>query len=256
MHRVSKTRSRSLMLLLLVLMAVALFGILAQQALALPTFDKADKSIGPCDKCHTMSRHACQARHCGLRQVPHHEHGHSAASDGLRQLPRRRQHPRGHSAHRAEVRHDSGLPRLRRSGDADHRHRHGGPQGRQDPKTIKSQRRGHSDHDARHHAVAWVVQLKKGSKWVQVKAGAAKLGFLGGAMRFSYTYKPTKAGNYRSSASFKPGTSKITSKWVLFKAVKWAELTQPRRCGEVALSSIAGRAAGREARRPSASVPG
>ena len=56
MHPESKGRRRSLMVLLLVLAAVALFGILVQQAMALPTFNAAEKGIGPCDKCHSMAQ--------------------------------------------------------------------------------------------------------------------------------------------------------------------------------------------------------
>jgi len=95
------------------------------------------------------------------------------------------------------------------------------------PKTVKIKKAvalsgGVTPIDTAAESVGWAVQVKKGSKWVQVKAGNATLGFLGGAMRFAFAYKPTKVGSYRANASFfnLMGGSKITSKWVLFKAIK------------------------------------
>ena len=58
MHRETakdRGRSRSLVVLLLALALVAVFGMAAQQALALATFNTAEKGIGPCDKCHSMT---------------------------------------------------------------------------------------------------------------------------------------------------------------------------------------------------------
>lgn len=220
MHRVSKTRSRSLMLLLLMLMAVALFGILAQQALALPTFDKADKSIGPCDKCHTMS--ATHDKHATVACATCH-----TTSTATPPLP-----TACASCHGADKILAAAPHTAQKCGTTPGCHGYVAPEtptiaiDTVAPKAVKIRKTVSLSGGVTPITtpdttpIAWVVQLKKGSKWVQVKAGAAKLSFLGGAMRFSYTYKPTKAGNYRSSASFKPDTSKITSKWVLFKAVK------------------------------------
>ena len=57
MHRETvkdRGRSRSLVVLLLALAIVAVFGIAATQAFALPTFTTPVKGIGPCVSCHTQ----------------------------------------------------------------------------------------------------------------------------------------------------------------------------------------------------------
>jgi hypothetical protein len=225
MHRETakdRGRSRSLVVLLLALALVAVFGILAQQALALPTFNTAEKGIGPCDKCHSMtavhgiSNHSSQA--CDVCHK---------VNTATPPLPSACASCHGASTILAAAPHTA-----QKCGTTDGCHGYVAPAqptiaiDTVTPKSVKIKKTialsgGVTPITTPDTTpIGWVVQLKKGSKWVQVKAGAAKLSFLGGAMRFSFTYKPTKVGSYRSSASFKPDASKITSKWVLFKAVK------------------------------------
>jgi hypothetical protein len=69
MHRENahtSRRSRSLVIVLLALAIVAVFGIAAQNALALPTFTVAQKGIGPCDNCHGMAATHANVNHSSL----------------------------------------------------------------------------------------------------------------------------------------------------------------------------------------------
>ena len=59
-------RSRSLVVAFLALAIVAVFGIAAQQALALPTFTLAQKGIGPCQTCHTQAATHANPNHSTL----------------------------------------------------------------------------------------------------------------------------------------------------------------------------------------------
>jgi hypothetical protein len=59
-------RKRSLVIVLLALAIVAVFGIAAQQALALPTFTLAQKGIGPCQTCHTQDATHANTNHSAL----------------------------------------------------------------------------------------------------------------------------------------------------------------------------------------------
>lgn len=220
MHRETRVRRRSLTLVFLVLAAVALLGIMAVQAFGLPTFNQADKGIGPCDKCHTMSaahdKHssvacdkchttntatpptpaACASCHteAGIMQNAAHTVQKCGTTDGCH----------GYVAPvTASIAIDTVVPSNKVV---------------KVKKTIKFSG-GVMPVTTAAQNVAWVVQFKKGSKYVQVKAGSAKLGLLGGAMRFAYSYKPLKKGTYRTSTSFYNllGGSKTTSKWVAFK---------------------------------------
>ena len=227
MHRdtaKARGRSRSLVVLLLALALVAVFGILAQQALALPTFTDASQGIGPCQKCHTMADTHAKPAHTTLACTSCH-----VTSTATPPLPTAcgKCHG-GPTAILATTSHTA-----QKCGSTPGCH--GVPAAATPtiaidtvaPKVVKIKKAvalsgGVTPIDTAAKNVAWVVQLKKGSKWVQTKAGTATLGFLGGAMRFSFTYKPTKVGSYRANAYFfnMIGGSKITSKWVLFKATK------------------------------------
>ena len=210
-----------MVLLLVVLAAVAVFGLAAQAALALPTFNTADKGIGPCDKCHTMT-----AVHAGSTAPPWRATTCHKVNTATPPLPSACASCHGASTILAATPHTA-------QGCATTVGCHGYIAPAQAtiaidtvaPKSVKIKKTitlsgGVTPVDTAAKNVAWAVQLKKGSKWVQTKAGTATLGFLGGAMRFSFTYKPTKVGNYRAQASFFNliGGSKTTSKWVVFKA--------------------------------------
>lgn len=221
MHRESKGRRRSLMLLVLVLAAVALLGVMAVQAFGLPTFNQADKGVGPCDNCHKMApthdKHAsvaCATCHTVNTATPPLPSAcascHTAA--GIMQK----------TAHTAA-----------KCGTTDGCHGYVAPVAAtiaidtisppnkvvKVKKTIKFSG-GVTPIDTAATGVSWVVEMKSGNSWKQVKKGSAKLGFLGGAMRFAYSYKPLKKGSFRTTASFYNlvGGPKTTSKAVLFKA--------------------------------------
>ena len=210
--------------LLILLAAIALSASLAtSNANALPTFDKAVGGVGPCITCHTMATVHAVTSHIPLVCANCHPTGTAmplpskcAACHG------------GTSVIIAKTTHVA--TKCNTTPGC-----HGVPAPEQPtiaidtvtPTTVKLKKTvalsgGVTPIDTAAQNVGWVVQLKKGSKWVQVKAGNATLGFLGGAMRFAFAYKPTKVGSYRANASFfnLMGGSKITSKWVLFKAIK------------------------------------
>ena len=230
MHRETEhtpRRSRSLAVVFLALALVAVFGILAQQALALPTFTQAASGIGPCVKCHSKDSVHNNPSHSAVMATCTNCH---ATSTDTPPLPAAcgKCHG-GPSAILATSAHAT-------QGCGTTPGCHGVPVGVQPtiaidtlapPKTVKLKQTitlsgGVTPIDTAATNVGWAIQLKKGSKWIQVKAGTATLGFLGGAMRFSFTYKPTQVGGYRANASFFNliGGSKTTSTWVLFKAVK------------------------------------
>ena len=77
-------------MLLLALAVVAVFGIAAQQALALPTFNVAEKGIGPCDTCHALAATHANPNHATLACATCHTSRHSdtAAAGRVRGLPR------------------------------------------------------------------------------------------------------------------------------------------------------------------------
>jgi hypothetical protein len=223
MHREKNGRGRSLMMLVLVLAAVALFGILAQQALALPTFTTAEKGIGPCQKCHTMATVHAGATHATTPCATCH-----TVNTATAPLPSACASCHTEATIMANTAHT-----VQNCGTTPGCHGVPAPANptiaidtvAPSNKTVKVKKTikfsgGVTPVDTAAANVAWVVQFKKGSKYVQVKAGSAKLGFLGGAMRFSYSYKPTKKGTYRTSTSFYNllGGSKTTSKWIAFKA--------------------------------------
>lgn len=227
MHRGTtkgRGRSRTFVLLLVVLAAVAVLGLAAQAALALPTFNTADKGIGPCDKCHTMTAVHAGATHAATACATCH-----TVNTATPPLPSACASCHGASTIMAATPHTA-------QGCATTNGCHGyiapaqatiaidtvAPKKAVKVKTKLTLSGGVTPVDTAAKNVAWVVQFKKGSKWVQTKAGTATLGFLGGAMRFSFTYKPAVVGNYRASASFFNliGGSKTTSKWVVFKALK------------------------------------
>jgi hypothetical protein len=69
MHRENahtSRRSRSLVIVLLALAIVAVFGIAAQNALALPTFTNPVGGIGPCVSCHPMAATHANVNHSSL----------------------------------------------------------------------------------------------------------------------------------------------------------------------------------------------
>ena len=75
--------------------------------------------------------------------------------------------------------------------------------------------------DSSARSIAWTIEVRTGSTWARVKADRATLGFLGGALRFAFAFKPTKAGNYRAMASFYAllGGPPTSSDWVAFRAI-------------------------------------
>jgi hypothetical protein len=220
MHRESKSRRRSLTLLLLVLAAVALLGIMAVQAFGLPTFDKADKGIGPCDKCHAMA--ATHAKHSTVACDKCHATGTATPL------------PSACASCHTEATIMAAAPHTaQKCGTTDGCHGYVAPVAASiaidtisPPNKVVKVRKtikfsgGVTPIDTAATGVSWVVEIKSGNSWKKVKSGSAKLGFLGGAMRFSYSYKPLKKGSFRTSASFYNllGGPKITSKAVLFKA--------------------------------------
>jgi hypothetical protein len=222
MHREKKGRGRSLMMLVLVLAAVALFGILAQQALALPTFTTAEKGIGPCQKCHTMATVHAGATHSTTPCATCHTTNTATAP-----LPSACASCHTEATIMANTAHT-----VQGCGTTDGCHGYVAPVTAtiaidtvKPSKAVKAKTKmtlsgGVTPVDTAAKNVAWAVQFKKGSKWIQSKAGTATLGFLGGAMRFSFAYQPKLKGSYRAQASFFNllGGSKTTSKWVAFKA--------------------------------------
>ena len=220
MHRVKK--SRSMMLVLVALAAIALVGILASQALALPTFNPAEKRNGPCDKCHTMATIHAGATHSATPCATCHTSGTSTPP-----LPSACASCHGADKIMANTAHT-----VQGCGTTDGCHGYVAPAEAtiaidtvKPSKVVKIKKTisfsgGVTPVDTAATTVAWVVEMQSGKSWKQMKAGSAQLGFLGGAMRFSYAYKPLKKGNYRTSASFFPllGGSKVTSKTILFKA--------------------------------------
>jgi hypothetical protein len=228
MHReTTKGRGRSLMLLLLVFAAVALFGILAQQALALPTFTDAMSGVGPCQKCHTQAAVHAVSSHAAL--MTDCTNCHPDAAGAQPPLPSK-----------CAVCHGPVTTLIattphKATGCSTTNGCHGyvapvtatiaidtvSPPNKviKVKQTIKFSG-GVTPVDTTATGVSWVVEMKSGSSWKQVKKGSATLGFLGGAMRFAYSYKPLKKGSFRTSASFYNllGGAKTTSKAVLFKA--------------------------------------
>ncbi len=222
MHRVKKSRGRSMMLLLVVLAAVALFGILVQSAMALPTFNKAEKSIGPCDKCHSMAAVHAVSNHASMTCETCHK-----VNTATPPLP-----STCASCHGPVAGMLTTVPHKAAScGTTDGCHGYVAPAEAtiaidtvKPNKVVKlkstiSFSGGVTPIDTPATSVAWVIEQQSGKSWKQVKAGTATLGFLGGAMRFAYSYKATKKGNFRTSASFFPllGGAKVTSKAILFK---------------------------------------
>lgn len=223
MHRDKKVRGRSLMMLVLVLAAVALFGILVQQALALPTFNTAEKGIGPCDKCHKMADIHAKAAHAAAACDACHK-----VNTATPPLP-----SACASCHTTATIMANTAHTVQKCGTTDGCHGYVAPVSAtiaidtisppnkvvKVKKTVKFSG-GVTPVDTAATGVSWVVEMKSGSSWKQVKSGSAKLGFLGGAMRFAYSYKPLKKGSFRTSASFYNllGGPKTTSKAVLFKA--------------------------------------
>ena len=221
MHRETKSRRRSLMLLVLVLAAVALLGIMAVQAFGLPTFNQADKGVGPCDNCHKMApthdKHAsvtcatCHTTNTATPPLP------SACA----------------SCHTAAAIMAKATHTAAKCGTTDGCHGYVAPvqptikvdtvvpssKVVKVKKTIKFSG-GVTPVTTAATSVSWVVEMKSGNSWKQVKKGSAKLALAGGAMRFSYSYKPLKKGSFRTSTSFYnlPGGAKTTSKAVLFRA--------------------------------------
>jgi len=207
----------------LVLAAVALLGIMAVQAFGLPTFDKADKGIGPCEKCHGMAAIHAMTTHSTTPCATCHTSGTSTPP-----LPSACASCHTEATIMANTAHT-----VQKCGTTDGCHGYVAPVQAtiaidtisppnkvvKVKKTIKFSG-GVTPIDTAATGVSWVVEMKSGSSWKQVKSGSAKLGFLGGAMRFSYSYKPVKKGSFRTSASFYNllGGPKITSTAVLFKA--------------------------------------
>ena len=222
MHRVKKSRGRSMMMLLLVLAAVALFGILVQSAMALPTFNKAEKNIGPCEKCHSMAAIHAMTTHSTTPCATCHTSGTATPPPPSACA----------SCHGADKIMSNAAHTVQGCATTDGCHGYVAPAPAtiaidtvKPSKVIKIKKTisfsgGVTPVDTAATTVAWVVEMQSGKSWKQMKAGSAKLGFLGGAMRFAYSYKPLKKGNYRTSASFFPllGGSKVTSKTILFKA--------------------------------------
>lgn len=220
MHRVNKGRGRSLMLLVLVLATVALFGIFVAQALALPTFNQAAEGIGPCDKCHAMT--ATHDKHSSVTCDKCHVSGTSTPP-----LP-----TACASCHTAATIMANAAHTVQKCGTTPGCHGYVAPvvatiaiDTVKPSKAVKVKTKmtlsgGVTPIDTAAQNVAWVVQFKKSGKWIQVKAGSAALGFLGGAMRFAFPFQPKLKGSYRAQASFFNllGGSKTTSAWVAFKA--------------------------------------
>ena len=210
--------------LLILLAALALSAsLVTTNANALPTFTNAVGGIGPCDSCHGKDATHAKPAHVALACTKCH-----LTDTATPPTP-----PACASCHGASTILASATHVATKCNTTPGCH--GVPAADPAtiaidtvaPKTVKLKKTvalsgGVTPIDTAAESVGWAVQLKKGSKWVQVKAGNATLGFLGGAMRFAFTYKPTKVGSYRANASFFNliGGSKITSKWVLFKAIK------------------------------------
>jgi hypothetical protein len=214
------------MLLLLVLAAVALLGIMAVQAFGLPTFDKADKGIGPCDKCHGMAATHAKPGHTAAMATC--TNCHPDATGAQKPLP-----SKCASCHTSAGIMENAAHTVQKCGTTDGCHGYVAPVAAtiaidtvvpsnkvvKVKKTIKFSG-GVTPIDTAAKSVSWVVEMKSGNSWKKMKSGSATLGFLGGAMRFAYSYKPLKKGSFRTSASFYNllGGSKITSKAILFKA--------------------------------------
>ena len=103
----------AIIIVAVILAVVAIAGMVgAAKAQALPTFNQAQLGIGPCDSCHTAVDRTSRRRthHAGIACSTCHTNGgtaNSAADDGVRQLPRRRdRHPGQAHAHVAGLRND------------------------------------------------------------------------------------------------------------------------------------------------------
>ncbi len=211
MHReTKKARGRVGLVLLLAVALVAVFGMAAQQALAAQTFticaachDKTathakHATVTDCTKCHTNGAaekptpSGCASCHGAASIVAKHP----AATCGTA------------GCHVAPVVATIAIDTVVPSNKVV-----------KVKKTIKFSG-GVTPVDTAATGVSWVVEMKSGNSWKQVKKGSAKLGFLGGAMRFAYSYKPLKKGSFRTSTSFYNllGGPKTTSKAILFKA--------------------------------------
>jgi hypothetical protein len=230
MNKPTNGRGRPLAALLVVVVTVLLFGLLAVQALALPAFNVVMNGVGPCESCHTSSN----THPPGNPLVGTNTNHEGAACDtchanGAAQLPT----PGGclstgcHTM--GSVQTES--PHVN-AGCAGTPGCHGvapltptiaidtvKPSKAVKVKTRMTLSGGVTPVTTAAKNVAWVVQVLKGKKWVQSKAGTAALALAGGAMRFSFKYQPKLKASYRARASFvNTETSRTTSKWVAFKA--------------------------------------
>jgi hypothetical protein len=229
--KAARGRGRSLATLLVVVVVLLLFGLSATQALALPAFNVVMNGVGPCESCHTSANvhppsnavlpgtntnhesvacatcHnqsggtadpplpsacvSCHAMSAIMRESPHINEG-CASTAGCHGV--------------APVTPTIAIDTVK-------------PSKAVRVKTKMTLSGGVTPVTTAAKNVAWVVQLKKGSKWIQSKAGTAPLGLLGGAMRFSFKYQPKVKGSYRAQATFvNSETSRTTSRWVAFKA--------------------------------------
>jgi hypothetical protein len=224
MHRETtkgRGRSRSLVVLLLVVLAVALIGLLAQQALALPTFDTAAQGIGPCDKCHTSATihppsnpmPGTNTNHNNVACATCHVNGTAkpplpsacASCHGAANILAATSHTAQGCASTPGC-HGAAAPSITIAVA---------------PKVIKLKKSvtvsgtiGPSTLTVK--TVAMTVQRKVGTKWVQAKVGAAPVT----ALKYSWKYVVTKKGSYRVNGSFvaTTGASKTVSKWAMFSA--------------------------------------
>jgi len=67
--------------------------------------------------------------------------------------------------------------------------------------------------------VALAAQMRSGTKWIKAKTVAVQVSAVGTTAAYSWTYKPLKKGTYRMQAAIKATTDYAASisKWVTFK---------------------------------------
>ena len=206
MHRETahtSRRSRSLVVLLLALAVVAVFGIAAQQALALPTFDTAAKGIGPCDSCHGVAATHANVNHATVPCATCHTSGTAtppppaacASCHGESAIWRSRPHV---SQNCGTTPGCHGVPPVEPITTAVSLKV--APTSIKFKKTVKATGTVTPAAELAGIKVALKSEIKVGSAW---KKAATKAVTVSATGTYSWTYKPAKKGTYRMSATIR-----------------------------------------------------
>jgi hypothetical protein len=203
-------RKRSLVIFLLALAVVAVFGIAAQQALALPTFTQAQKGIGPCESCHGKDATHAKPSHTTLACTSCH-----LTSTATPPTPAACASCHGASAILASASHVS-------QGCGTTPGCHGAPEPmttavslKVTPTSIKLKKTvkvtGAVTPAAELAGIKVILkaEMKVGSAWKAAKTTSSVVSATG---TYSWTYKPAKKGSYRMTASIVATTDHKGSK--------------------------------------------